>query len=169
MDDDAARAAPAQAASSAPPASMLDTLRALWSGLPGLVGGRVEILALELQRAGLALVQIVMLIVVVAVLGVTAWLLVWVGLVAAMVALGLQLPLALGVAWLLNLLAIWLAARRINALLALLKLPTTRRHLTTFPAARAARPAAAPASNDPVPADERHAHTNPGQSTAPAA
>ena len=115
-------------------------LQSLLRGLPGLLGGRMDIMALELQRAGWALAQIAMLVVAIAVVGVTAWLVSWAGFVAALVAAGLHLALALGAALLLNLLAAWLAARRVLALLALLQLPVTRRHFTSstaFPPASA--------------------------------
>lgn len=110
-----------------------ESLQALLKDLPGLVGDRVELLSLELQRAGRALAQIVALVVAAAILGVTAWLVLWAGLVGVMVAAGLSLALALVVAFVLNLLAVWLALRRLKRLLPLLKLPATRRHLTLSP------------------------------------
>jgi hypothetical protein len=112
---------------------MLQSLQALWRDVPGLVSDRVEILSLELQRAGLALLQIVMLVVVLAILGVTAWLVLWVGIVAGLVALGLHLGLALGLALLLNVGAAALAASRVAGLVHQLGLPATRRHLTLSP------------------------------------
>jgi uncharacterized membrane protein YqjE len=137
------------------PAPLLKTLQELWRDLPGLVSDRVELLALELQQAGLALAQIVMLIVVVAIFGVTAWLVLWMAIVAALVAAGLHLAVALGIALLLNALGLGLAAARIQRLTKLLRLPATRRHLTLSGATR------------PLPAqqaDARHAeHSTPHQ------
>jgi uncharacterized membrane protein YqjE len=86
MAASAAAAAPESAA--VPPPSLLSTLRGLWQELPGLLNDRVELLSLELQRAGSALVRIVMLVVVAAILGVTAWLVLWGGIVMALVAAG---------------------------------------------------------------------------------
>jgi hypothetical protein len=167
-----------QAPADAAPTGMLKTLQLLLRDLPGLLGGRVEILALELHRAGLALVQMAMLVVVVAILGVTAWVVLWVGIVAALMAMGLHLALALGVALLLNLLAAWLALRRVVALLAVLKMPTTRRHFTAFPAARAAWAAAQPGARNAAahsasftdPRAHEHPHrANTAQPAAPGA
>lgn len=152
---------PAQAAPAARP-GMLQTLQSLWRELPGLVGDRLEILGLELHRAGLALAQILALVVVAAILGLTAWAVLWVGIVAGLMALGLHMALALGAALLLNLLAAWLLLRRVMTLVALLKLPATRRSLTSFPASRVERhpprhsPAPAPAPSTEPRAHEHH-------------
>jgi len=115
---------------------MLQSLQALWKDLPGLISDRVELLSLELQQAGLALLQILMLAVVVAILGVTAWLVLWVGIVAGLVAMGLHVALALGLALLLNLAAAAMAVMRAVALSRQLRLPATRRHLTLSPSAK---------------------------------
>lgn len=117
-----------------PPAEgLFDTLAAIWRDLPGLLSDRVELLSLELQRAAQALVQIVVLVVAAAILGVTAWLLLWAGIVGVLVAAGLAMPWALLVAVLLNALAIALAVARLKRLLPHLRLPATRRHLTLAP------------------------------------
>jgi len=106
------------------------SLRELAQDLQGLVSDRLELLALELQRAGQALGQIVMLIVAAAILGLTAWLALWLSVAGALMALGLDWPWA-GVAVLLvNLLACVLALSRVRTLLPKLGLPATRRHLT---------------------------------------
>lgn len=124
----------------APPAEgLLDTLSAIWRDLPGLVSDRVELLSLELQRAARALVQIVVLVVAAAILGVTAWLLLWAGIVGALVAAGLALHWALLAAVMLNLVAVALAAQRLKRLVPLLRLPATRRHLTLSPSTAPAR------------------------------
>ncbi len=112
---------------------MAEMLRTVLHELPGLLSDRVELLSLELHRAGKALVQIVALVIATAILGVTAWLVLWGGIVTALVALGLQLPLALLVALVLNLVAAWAAVARARRLLPLLRLPATRRHLMFTP------------------------------------
>ena len=123
----APRSGPAAAAPSAP--SLPEQLQALWRDLPGLVSDRLELFTLELQRAARALAEIVALGVAVAILGVTAWLLLWVGALRLLVLAGLPLEGGLLVALLVNGLVIVLALRRVRALLPRLKLPATRRHL----------------------------------------
>jgi len=143
----------------APPQEpLLKTLQALWQDLPGLVGDRVDLLGLELQKAGLALAQIAGLVVVVAILCVTGWLLLWVGIVAACVALGLHLAAALGLAMLLNGVAAALAVMRMRWLCTALHLPATRRHL--LPARHL------PQSKPGPRTDERHPGTAGGQPVA---
>lgn len=134
----------------APPLPAWDSLRGLAQELPRLLGDRLELLSLELQRAGIALAVIAMLAVACGVLAVTAWLLLWSGLVLGLVALGLHPAASLTVAVVLNLLAIAVAWRYARAQLPLLRLPATRRHLGRTGADRAAAsgspdPRAAPA------------------------
>ena len=86
-----------------------------------------------MQRAGIALVQIVMLIVVIAILGVTAWLALWASVIIGLVALGLPVALALLVGLLLNAVAAAVALSRVRGLLPMLKFPATRRHLKFSP------------------------------------
>ena len=149
--------------------TLMQGLQALWRDLPGLLSDRVEILALELQRAGLALVKVVALVVVAAILGVTAWLVLWAAIVAGLVAIGLHIGLALLIALILNVVAVVVALSRIPPLLAMLKLPATRRHLTISPGAEALHPgqpappeqaaAGAPAAN-PTPTPNDHERTD---------
>lgn len=129
--------APADAAP-IPPAqeSLLDTLKGIWQELPGLVSDRVEILSLELNRAGLALAQIAVLVVAAAILGVTAWLVLWGMAVGLLVMAGLHWLAALALALVANLLAALWAVSRARKLLPLLKLPATRRHLMVSPSTR---------------------------------
>lgn len=112
---------------------MLATISSLWRDLPGLFNDRVELLSLEMQRAGIALVQIVMLIVVIAILGVTAWLALWASVIIGLVALGLPVALALLVGLLLNAVAAAVALSRVRGLLPMLKFSATRRHLKFSP------------------------------------
>ncbi len=110
---------------------LLQQIQAVWHELPGLVGDRVELLSLELQRAGLALIQIVVLVVACGILSVTAWLVLWGGVIAGLVALGLHLAAALLLVLVVNVGAAWWAMARVRGMLVLLSLPGTRRHLTT--------------------------------------
>jgi MFS family permease len=114
-----------------PSASLLQTARALLGELPGLVSDRVDLLSLELKRAGRALAQIVALVIAAAILGVTLWLVLWGALVALLVVeWGWHwAPVLIGVA-LLNGLAVMGALRRVRTLAPLLALPATQRHLT---------------------------------------
>jgi len=136
MDQPAAAAAPADpslAGAAGPPPSLMGTLRDLWKELPGLLNDRVELLSLELQRAAAALVQVVVLIVAAAILGVTAWLVLWGAIVLALVAAGLHPTLALAAALLVNIAAAAWAVARARRLLPMLRLPATRRHLMIGP------------------------------------
>ena len=111
------------------PAPLLQQLKELWHELPGLVSDRVELLSLELQRATQSLIEIVALLVGVAVLGVTVWLLLWAALIGLMVTAGLPLHWALLVAIAVNAVVIVLALQRVRGLLPMLRLSATRRHL----------------------------------------
>lgn len=130
-------------------------LHSIWQELPGLVGDRLELLGLEVRRAGRALAQIVALLVAAAVLAVTAWLVAWAGVAVGLVQIGMHWAAALLLVLVANLAAAGLALGRLRRLLPLLRLPATRRHLT--PAARvppappvATPPAAAPAPLPPL-------------------
>jgi hypothetical protein len=124
------------------PETLMQTLQSLWQDLPGLVSDRVELLSLELKRAGQALVQVVMLVVAVAILGVTAWLVLWAGVVAGLLATGLHLVWALLIVLAVNLVVMALAVTRVRSLLPRLKLPASRRHLTLSPSTRPTPPEA---------------------------
>ena len=115
------------------PASLRRQLKALWRELPGLLSDRVELLSLELQRAGQSLAEIVVLLVGVAILGVTGWLVLWAALVALLVSLGLNVLWALLLVVAINGLGVLLALQRVRRLLPRLKLPATRRHLMVSP------------------------------------
>ena len=126
------------------PPSWLATLQDLARELPGLVSDRVELLSLELHRAGLALAQIVALIVAAAILGVTAWLALFGAAVGAMVAAGLPWAGALAIVMLVNLALGWAAVARARTLAPLLRLPATQRHLTLAAKDESASPGKAP-------------------------
>lgn len=121
------------AAASSTGGGLLDSLLSIGRDLPGLLGDRVELLALELQRAGRALAQLVAILVAIAVLGVTAWLLLWAALVGALVALGLPVWAGTLLAVAVNGVVVVLLVGRAMQLMPLLRLPATRRHLTPRP------------------------------------
>lgn len=105
------------------------TLQDLMAVLPGLVTDRLELLALELHRAGRGLVQIMALVLATAMLATAAWLALCGGLGLALVALGLPWSLALLAVVLFNGALAWAAVARARRLLSTLGLPATRRHL----------------------------------------
>lgn len=135
---EAAAAAAPEAAATPPtqpdsPLQIAHVLLSLLRELPKLVSDRVELLSLDLQRAGLALGQIIGLIVAVAILGVTAWLLIWAGVLLALVMVGLPRWGALLVAVAINGLALWWAVAQIRSRVPKLLLATFRRHLSLAP------------------------------------
>lgn len=116
----------------------VQSLQELVAALPGLFTDRLELLALELNRAGRGIVQIVALVLMVAILGVTAWLALCGGIALTLVALGLSWPLAMLAVLLVNLALGWAAVVRIRHLVAAVDLPATRRHLVFGAGAEAA-------------------------------
>lgn len=115
---------------SPPPATLLDALLEVFAELPGLFSDRIQLLSLELHRAGLALARIVLLLVATAILGVTAWVAMWGAVVGGLSVLGLHWALALLVVLLVNLAAAALVVARMRELAGWLQLPATLRHLT---------------------------------------
>lgn len=135
----------------------MQTLQSVWRELPGLLGDRVELLGLELKRAGAALSRIVAMLLVAAILGLTAWLLAWGVLIGVLTALGLPMWAALLAALAVNAVGIAVALGRAKAAVPLLKLPATRRHLVPRPlASRVPGPAGADdgggSGGEPMPA-----------------
>jgi hypothetical protein len=120
--------------------SLFGRVSALLRELPGLFSDRVDLFTLELQRAATALAQIVALVVAVAILGVTMWLVLWGAIVAGLMAAGLHLGWALLVVLVMNALPAWLLVVRIRRLLPRVSLPATRRQLTFRSAADTAPP-----------------------------
>lgn len=129
----AGAAAPGNPGGGAAPDSLIDQIKSLACELPGLVSDRVELLALEVQRAAQALMQMLVLVVVIAILGVTVWLALWVAVINALMAAGVPLLGALLLAIALNSVVIAWALARVRRLLPRLGLPVTRRHLTVPP------------------------------------
>ncbi|MCE4536306.1 phage holin family protein [Pelomonas sp. P7] len=124
-------------------------LHGLWRDVQGLVSDRVELLSLELQRAVQALIQIVALLVAVAILGVTAWLVLWGALIRLLVSAGMPLAGALLLAIAFNVVVMALAVMRVKRLLPQLRLPATRRHLMLSPDPRPQPPAATAPTDEP--------------------
>jgi len=108
--------------------------------LPGLISDRIELLSLELQRAGQVLAQIVALIVAAAILAVTAWLALWGGVMVALIGAGLHWAAASSIVLVINLGACWWAVARVRTLAPRLHLPATRRHLTLSQPSTASQP-----------------------------
>lgn len=107
----------------------VESIQDLVAALPGLVSDRLELFALELQRAGRGIVQILALVLAAAILGVTAWLALCGSVALALVAVGVSWPVAVLAVLLVNLALVWVALARVRRLLARLDLPATRRHL----------------------------------------
>ena len=123
------RDARAPDAPGAPAPGLTESLLALWRDLRCLVGGRVDLLSLELQRAGLALRQIVLWTMVASVLAITAWMALCGGIALFLVEQGLHWSVVLLVLMLANLGGAWWALQRASALAPRLALPATRRYL----------------------------------------
>ena len=131
---------PPAAASSRP--QLFSLLRDLLHDLPGLIGDRVQLLALELKRARQALIGILMMLVLTAILALTAWISFWVLVVAAAMRYGLPWDGACIVVLVVNAFGAWLAVRHAGKLAGYLALPATVRQLTrTSPAAPQTSPA----------------------------
>jgi uncharacterized membrane protein YqjE len=118
----------------APPArggseSLFDLAQSILHELPALLGDRVELLSLELQRAGNALVKLTVLAAVAAIFALTAWLALWGTLVGLLIALGWPAVGAYATVVLVNAAAAAWALQRARGLFKLLGLPATRRHL----------------------------------------
>jgi hypothetical protein len=128
-------------------------MKELWRELPGLVTDRVDLLALELQRAGVAMVKLAILVVAATVLSVTVWLLAWATAITAMVDAGLPVVLALALMLVVNAAAVWWAWVQAQALLKRVNLSATFRHLTS---SNQDRPAAPPAG-----ANSTHSQSQP--------
>ncbi|HET7524576.1 MAG TPA: phage holin family protein [Burkholderiaceae bacterium] len=131
-----------QSAARGAPDSLLDLARSILRELPLLIGDRVELLSLELQRAGVALAQLVALAAAAAIFALTAWLALWGVLVGLLIAVGLHWALAHAIALAINLAAAAWAVWRARAAARRLGLPATRRHLTVPLAQRSAYPSA---------------------------
>jgi uncharacterized membrane protein YqjE len=143
-------AAPARAPQ---PESLIELAREVLHDLPGLIGDRVELFSLELQRAGRALLKVLALTVAAAILGVTAWLAIWSIGVGLLVAAGWHWAAANGLVVLINVGAAAWAVMRVRRLMTHLSLPATRQHLSL--GSGSTRHPAPP--SEPTPQHEQHA------------
>ena len=114
------------------PLPFVQAVRELLIDLRGLLTDRVHLLSLEAHRAGVALGQMAMLVLLAATLFATAWLALWAGLVAAGIALGLAWPWALLMVLAVNVAGAAWALLRARRLVPLLRPSATLRHLTDF-------------------------------------
>lgn len=115
----------------APPRpSLLQSLQQIVQDLPGMLSDRVRLFSLEMRRAKLALVEIVVLAAAAAIFGLTALVALWVVIVIGLTALGLGLPWAVLVVLALNAAGAWFALQRAKVLVPLLALPATMRRFT---------------------------------------
>lgn len=127
----AARAAepPPGAAPRQPPASLLDVAQQLVDDLRDALQARAQLLALEAQRAGMALVLMALFGVVAALLLVTAWFCLWALIIAVAVTLGAPLWAVLLVALVFSLGAAWLLVSMVRAEARHLLFPASVRQL----------------------------------------
>jgi uncharacterized membrane protein YqjE len=109
--------------------SLLDLVQSIVRDLPALVGDRVELFSLEMQRATSALVKIAALAAAALLFALTAWLALWGVVVGLLLALDWHWAPANAVALLINAGAAAWALLRARSLIKLLSLPATRRHL----------------------------------------
>ncbi len=110
--------------------SLFESIGAVLRDLPGLVGDRVDLLSLELHRAGVALASMVAFLVVAAIVGSTGWLALCAAITLLLIERGLPGAAVLFGVMVVNLLiAVW-AVSKVRALAPLLKLPATRRQLS---------------------------------------
>lgn len=117
-----------------PSASLLDAIKGLLVELPALFSDRVQLLALEMKRAGRALGQIMALLVAAAIFAATAWAALWAGLIVLVLRTGLSLGYVLLIVLAINLCAAVVALLGIRKLARWLTLPATVRRLTLPPA-----------------------------------
>ena len=110
--------------------SLLEAIGLLIDDLPGLVSDRVHLLALEVRRAGLALGQMLALLVVAAIGALTAWIALWLGVVAGLLALELEWGWAVAIVFFVNAGLTWFAVSRASSMAPLLRLPATMRSMT---------------------------------------
>lgn len=147
---------------SPPRPSLIATAGEWIAELPGLIGDRIELLALELKRAGLTLAQMAALAAVAVLLGLTAWLALWALVIGALYSTGLHWSLVLLIVLAVNAAGALWALLHMRQISPRLGLPATRRHLSfksasPYAGAPAPSPAAAAAPHGP----EHHAAPDP--------
>lgn len=129
---------------------LLELGRSLLKELPGLVSDRLELLTLELRRAGQSLVKMAIFIAAAALLLITAWTALWIGVALVLVHFGLQWGWAVLVIFVLNIVVAIIALLLARALVHNLTLPATRRRLTVAAAQPASTGAAPESTSAPV-------------------
>jgi hypothetical protein len=125
----AVRDDPVDRAQRASTGSLIDLLDGMLRELPALVGDRVELFSLEMHRAGTALGRIVALSAAALLFAFTAWLALWAMIIALLLAWDWHWASALAFGLVINIAAAAWVLLRARALLHLLSLPATRRHL----------------------------------------
>jgi hypothetical protein len=148
-----------------PEASLTDLIRGIWREIPGLLSDRIELLAAELDRAGLVLLHLVQLGIAMAVLGLSAWLMLWCLAVGGLVLVGLHWLAAIAAGLAVQIaLMIWLFLR-VKKLVPLLGLPVSRRRLRFSNAPSASPP---PDASHPSPTSGQHTESPTHEPTASA-
>lgn len=124
----AGRASGGTAERPAPPdLGWLGDVQGLAQAARGMFQSRALLLVLELERARHGLVSLMLLLVVAAIAGATAWFALWAGLIALAVHLGLALPWACAGVLVINLLLLGWVAAAMKSLAPLMSLPASRR------------------------------------------
>lgn len=137
--------------------SILGSLRALLAEVPGFFSDRINLMALELRQARMAMEQILVLLVAALIFAGTAWVVLWIGLVVAAVTEGLPWGWVLLAAIAVNLVGAYIALQRVRMLSRLITLPATLRRMTIAPAATSA---ASEASEPPLRPSSTSGDTN---------
>lgn len=110
-----------------PDVGWLGDLQGLAQAARGMFQSRALLLVLELERARHGLINLMVLLVVAAIAGATAWFALWAGLIALAVHLGLALPWACAGVLVINLLLLGWVASAMKSLAPLMSLPASRR------------------------------------------
>lgn len=120
-------------ASLPPPSGFREALNDLFEDARGAISERVKLVSLELRLATMTLMQVVVLAVIVAVLAVTAWLMIVGGVVAGFVSLGLHWGIALVLAIAINLGVAFALVKMMIKLVERVSLPKSLRRFNNRP------------------------------------
>ena len=130
MNEDPQQAQSRDQAEAPLPISVFGAIKALLAELPALFSERVQLLALEMKRAGRALGQIMALLVVAAIFAATAWAALWAGVIVLLLRTELSLGYVLLIVLAINLAGAVVALLGIRKRARWLTLPATFRRLT---------------------------------------
>jgi hypothetical protein len=119
--------APPDGALPPPDVGWMGDLQGLAQAARGMFQSRALLLMLELERARHGLINLMVLLVVAAIAGATAWFALWAGVIALAVHLGLALPWACLGVLVINLLLLGWVASAMKSLAPLMSLPASRR------------------------------------------